>query len=205
MADPFSAQVLKALDNKYRFIGGPAAPRAMDISGAITPVEDLSRASDIGSGVGLALGYGSVGTTDVHAGAGTIFTTHDPYDLVDTFAPVRAPYGVWLTDIMCNTSSSANFVDAGVSLSFPVLDGSFSADDDYLAAFFPDALIITVSSGRAFCGDADGDAIKFKQPVYMPDGTTIRMSTQAVTGAATIRQRCLIWAGAKGALPPGVA
>jgi len=200
----FEARPLRYLDALYKMVGGLSGPNTFAVESAIQPVHDVSRIAQIGSGFSDQLGYFVAGVTDVHSGAGAIRASLDPYDQVDARGFPRADSGVWLISAFGTCSSSANFVTAGVAITYPTIPDAF-AGQQILTHIFPDALL-AVTTTPVLIGDlARVTEHNPVSPLFIPDGSTLDFLTQAVTGANTINLHALMWAGARGALPPGLA
>jgi len=200
----FEGRPLRFLDALYRVVGGLTGPKEFAVEAAIQPVHDVSRQAQIASGFSEELGYFVRGVTDVHVGAGAIRQSLDPWDQVDSRNFERATAGVWLISAFGSCSSSANFVTAGLAITYPTIPDAFAAEQ-ILTHIFPDALL-AVTSTPVLIGDlarvAEHNPVS---PLFIPDGSMLDFLTQAVTGANTIRLNALLWAGARGALPPGLA
>jgi len=200
----FSAKPLKVLDKIYRFVGGQLGPTEFSLEAAIQPVHDVSRESEIGSGLGSQLGYMVRGTVDVHSGAGAINTTFDPYEIVDTFSPDRSQYGVWLIDAWCHANGSTNYLVSSVSVLRSPVPNIVPVATHQITHFFPDAITSTVV-GVVSIGDNSRLNQQCQLPLFLADGSVVQQHTQAQIGAITITEMILFWVGAQGAIPPGLA
>ena len=202
----FTANPLKALDAIYQFVEGLTGLREFQLEGSIIPVHDLSREAEIGSGLSQAIGYFIEGTLDVHAAAGVIRTTHDPWDQVDT---QRGPnrrnnYAVWLMDVFGICTDQGNFLNASSVLSYPTIPDALAAENKILAAFNTTVQTGTIAA-EFNLEETVGVYLRGRMPVFIPDGSTIAMQTEAQTADNNITLNHLYWAGARNTLPPGVA
>lgn len=203
MPTPFTARVFKSLEATYRFVGGLTGLSNFSLGSAIQPVHDLAREAAMGSGLSQEMGYFVAGQTDSHAGAGQIRATVDPFDQADDRQIGRELVSIWLITGWAQCTVSANYVTASIMLRYPTIPDGFAAQS-VLTHLLPDIMTEGIA-GVFSCGDLARPAEQVLLPIRMPDGTTIRTTTQAVTGANEIGIFALCWAGAKDSLPPGVA
>jgi len=209
---PFTNKPLRALDWIYRFVGGMTGPKTVELSTSLQLVHDVSRLAQIGSGVGSFNGYFMRGGTDAHVAAGAILTSFDPYGLADTLGLERSGVGVWLCDVSAQMNDNvARFNNAAVSFAYPGVNDFFSSTvpRQVLLANFEDAALevqVNVPLAGPIAAGNQAPLILARLPMFLPDGGTIHQTT-AQTGAGDIDiiVNCLLWMGAKGALPPNAA
>jgi len=198
----FSKNPLGILDNLYRFVGGQKGPNSFAEEMEIQPVHDVSREAEMGSAQSAALGYFLEGFTQVHVGTGALFATADPY--ARTFKDLD-PFDVdiWFMDALMNLDDSGDFQDGGIGISYPVLPGTF-----------PSALVKTVfeytTPGSTLTSGGVNPVPPVARlvtlPMYDPHGSQLLVRTVADgSGTVTITTFGLFWAGARSALPPGLA
>ena len=199
----FFRRPLEALDWIYNFAEGLTHLSSMAVDGEIQPVHDLSREAEVGSGLSQELGYFIDGSIHVHSGSGTIRDTLDPWAQVDLHRPIRAGSGVWMIAGFCHQTSSGDFTEAGISVTYPTIPDAFLAGNQIGTHFFPDALVAVIS-GDIVAGDDTRVTNLVDMPLYIPDGSTIN-NVSTAGGAITIDVMNLFWAGAKGVLPPGMS
>lgn len=200
----FSASPLKALDRIYRFVGGLVGLKDFELEGGIQPVHDLSRQSEIDSPVGLQ-GFFSILETDIHAGSGTINTTHDPYGLAPTIAGLGpTDLGIWVMSMGVTVSVLSAFTIANASYVFPALLGAFPTDLEQYLFSFPDAIDQVTSGEAPLCGDLARVTNQVPLPYFMPFGGSLNFNTQ-VSAAATVITNVICWGGPLGTRPPGTA
>jgi len=206
----FTGRVLKRLDSIWRFVGGVQGFSDMNLAGSIQPVEDLSRQSELGSGLGASGGYFQRGFTFGPV-SGTTRNSLDPWTSVDDFEPQRVRASVWLLGCWAQHDTT-NVELGGISLTMP---GSFIApgllsDNELLLAYFDSEIAVGIASATVFPMVAHENWSSTLQngvsslPMSIPDGSTLNFMGHA-SGVGTISLSCLMWMGAAGARPPGVA
>ncbi len=197
----FSARPLGILENIYRFVGGQRGPSDVSLEAAVQLVHDVSRQSEMGSAQSAALGFFWVGEEITHVGTGNIFSTQDPYA-----GPFKdaAPedVDVWIIDALCTSDDSADFDFARMGLKYPVLPGAFPTSQTHLLFQWDTPVGNLENSGD---GVVPAIPMPLWLPKYIPHGSELLIRTNSDTsGTVAIEVWALCWAGARGALPPGL-
>lgn len=198
----FTRKPLGILDNIYRFVGGQTGPTSFAEEMAIQPVHDVSREAEIGTAQSAALGFFLEGFTLVHVGTGALFGADDAYARVfRDLAPEEVD--IWIIDALCTTSDQSDFATANAGITYPLLPGTFPAAITKLVRSWS-VPQDTIFSGGINPVQADNHPVML--PMYVPHGSQIGVRTTSDNaGTMTTQTFFLMWAGARGALPPGVA
>jgi len=200
---PFTFRPLRTLDALYRFVGGMTGLQDFALESAIQPVHDVSRMAALSGGISPAFGYVAAGGVDVHAGAGSIRTTADPYSIAGDFNVLDEAAAAWLIAVFGTTDSSANHSTASISYSYPVIPNAFGGQE-VVCGFFPNIVAETVS-GNFSIGDAAKDSQQAPLPLFLPRGGTLNFLSVAQIGAVETALTAVLWVGAVGTTPPGMA
>jgi len=198
----FSRKPLGILDNIYRFVGGQTGPTSFAEEMAIQPVHDVSREAEMGTAQSAALGYFLEGFTQSHVSTGTIFGTADAY--ARTFRDLAAEdVDLWIIDALCVCDDAADFESAATGISYPIIPDAFPTAFVKHVREFTTPLAALTSGGVAPVPPV-GDLVSL--PMYVPHGSQqLARSTADNAGTVDISTFFLFWAGARGALPPGLA
>lgn len=197
----FTGKPLGVLDNIYRFVGGLRGLSRFALRGAIQPVHDVSRQSELGSGLSQALGYFMGGANNVHAGAGSLFDTFDPYAQADFHGVPRGQVGVWAIDAMAFSTVSGGVDRISVGFQYPTIAGAVAGQTFGLREWDDDGAELTaggIRPGRVAFGGAHPVA---RFPIFIPNGSVFQLHTDALI-ASTLSCFILFWAGAYGSRPP---
>lgn len=201
MPTPFVKKVLQVLDNIYEFVGTETALGEFELGGPIQPVHDLSRESELGSGLSGQLGYYMQGSNSAHTAAQTIFTTVDPYDQADAHSIPRQKVGVWMIEAVAFTDLASTIDRIELGMRYEVIPDAFAGTPIAIRQWSGNTGV-TQSGGRFPA--VVGAELAFSLPLFVPDGSTIEIATTSlITGELSCFQ--LYWAGAHGATPPGMS
>jgi len=201
----FTSRPLGVLDNIYRFIGGQTGPNEFEDHVAIQPVHDVSREAEVGTAQSSALGFLLMGTVDVHVGIGTIFTSIDVYDEARVTFRELDPEDVdcWIIDGLCTNTDSSDFDQAAIGLQYTALNGAFPTTQEHLLWEYTTPGPALRSGGPATIPQVLNQP---RLPKYVPHSSRILARSSADNGGTnTINLFVLLWAGARGTLPPGLS
>lgn len=216
----FNRSPLRVVDRIYGFIGGLRGLVDFALGSSIQPVHDVSRESELGSGLGSELGYFTTQNRDSHVAAGEIRTTADPWAFAETMDRTeRRELMVWLIYAGFLTDNNlARFFAQSLSIEYPLVVnilGSPNIQPQWLISNYkhvtggsaaPEAGVLL---GAIAENDTDTNfpkPIQVPLPFPVPDGSTIRrVSSQTGVGDIRIDSYELWWMGARGARPPGLA
>jgi len=197
-------RALQLLDGIWNFVGGTRGLSEYDLAGAIQPVSDLGRISEIGSGYSRAEGFFSGGALLTAVGAGTQRANFQPQDNIDFHNKLLSGSWMWLLNYSVMTNTAAAHTNSSALMQIIAEAGSFGAQDKLLYGLTG----VINTSIRGALPDlpvtfgANGWEARF--PMYVPRGSTIFFATD-FSAAATANHFFLLWAGPRGARPPGVA
>lgn len=203
----FLNRPLHAVTRIFRFFNGDSQRSALDLSAAIQPVYDYSRQSELGARGEIDAGYLYIGETQVHAGAGTLFSIRDIYASFDSigelvnFDSIGARRDrLWLIDVAATMSVSA-LTNAGVGLELVATTPSRFI----LVAFFDKVMpaFITTEPRPLVNGGTQVVEMPKRAPIFIPLGTLVGADSVA-TAAGTVKFEYTFWAGPKGSTPPGM-
>jgi len=200
----FANRPLRILDRIYDFLGGMSGLTDFHTDAGIQAVHDVSRQAEIETALGSELGFFINGVTQTHVGAEIERNTFDPYAQADTFNASRDEIGIWIVGAACRVDVGGSFVDAGVSVDLPTVPDAFAADMQVLVALFPDVMPLAIVANQPLCSDNARATIHTHLPFWLPQGSTVNLATES-SANCIIRLEVFMWAGAKGARPPGVS
>ena len=197
MATEFLRRPLGVVDRIFNFVGGLKGPKFYDLSSPVVFTHDLSRESEF-SGLGLMDGFAAVYLTNVHAVGGLLGSSFDPYAVVTFLGGSAETHRAWaMWSQIGATVASAPLTLASHFLIYPTVTGIFPTKGP--------RVMVNEANGIDIHGwqTTKGYPRQFQPQLIPPGATWDGFST--TTGAATIEFYCLLWVGARGARPPGIA
>lgn len=211
----FLPGVLQNLTKIWGFQSNRAAPDFVDLESQVTPVLDLGRQGEIGSGKGSGQGYFVDVLTIVHPGAGTLRTSFNPWTRAKNQGVIPTDvtdYWGWILALTGNvdTPASLGVIVAGwefiansppggwveSTIEFPLYRGSASIGSASIFAANPTPLL-----------QVTWDHARLPFPIFptAATGGTGFGVVSTSTGVMTTEVGVLYWIGPRGARPAGVA
>ena len=219
MGIPLS-RVLQVFQRVYQTSGNRQVPSLVDIDTPVTPVHDLSREAELGSGYGRFNGFATLSTNVVHGpGVTDEFAAQTPYaTLLEAATQIsrrpRSQSWVWLMSCQVLAADPANLVGAWISAEMGPSLPELSTETHFLvwASGNRTQLDLPVQLG-GFIPSVNNAPTNFEMqgvgpvnrlPILLPEeGSVIQLASQA-SAVATITFDCLYWLGPRGVTPPGV-
>lgn len=202
----FLNRALSLLEGLYRMEGSMVSTDQIDLSRPITLVHDTARGAAMLSAFTNADGYMLITATHTHVGAGSLFTSVDPYLVTDAARKSRAQTRIWALHSFGDVSAAGGLFTEGIITRLtPVLPtGSVVSSRPQLLARY-DQLSQRFAAASNFMLDATvPNTTQF--PVNIgpgPLGGTGGIHFMSiVTGAVEVRLALMCWAGPRGAEPP---
>lgn len=201
------SRVLRAVQNIYRLPGPVTAPSEVDVTAPIALVHDVSRESEIGSGIGPLGGYYTMQESQTHAVGGRLAAGFSPYDEATFLTELpRDQIDVWLIAAgalaTASTGSDELLLQQIGLITGPALN---------FAPFWPIGYwnelttVEPVATQFAF-ENSGGPPWQQPMPYYViPERRTNSNELRVVsntTAAKTIQTTMLFWAGPEGTRPP---
>lgn len=206
MATRFVRGVLRVINRLYDF-QGDSPVSLFDQSSPIQRVHEVARQAELGSGVGRQDGYLVHVEQQAHVGVGTIYgeLTFAEAAALQTEYPL-AELGVWLMAFSVTISDTADFDNATLGY----IDRSTSAPMDLLLARYTSQAVAIRSGGgvQAIAGASTlGNVVAPARLPFplLPNGSIACTSVADNLGTTQIDFNLLLWMGARGSRPPGVA
>lgn len=202
---------LGLLSRIFELVAGKSVPDNLDVASPIIPVVDVMRAAELASGFGLPIapGYFILGAQHSPGGAATTRTTVDPRAVIRAYAGVPTSDLEWDPWFLMGTAydSASSFTHASIALWLPSFPGNITGSQAGFPLFLGDsratfADVPATGDVALMVGSAATTFPPRVQPVLIPPTATL--SYRSVSAAAdSINIFALIWAGPRGARPPG--
>lgn len=198
----FRKKPLGVLDRIYGFLSGKTQLSDMALESPITPVHDLSRSAEFGSGYGKASGFTSVSVSNSHVMGGSLYTFVKPHAYLQSLAPSNRDVDleIWLLGINVYLST-VNFTSCKVAFHH---NEGVGGTDGYIQLLRSSGYGV-YSSGAAgvnlAVSQADDIVPPYQLPLYLPYNSDLTLVSVSV-GALTATLQAYVWAGPPGCRPP---